>query len=210
MAVGRRVLASSEKAHGLTNSLLLGLEQQMSEHSADAAPKAATGSILPKIAVSGFIASVIIVETVLFFFFVPSADDVAALAEANLIKKVQADMEQAGEETVDDVNKAVEFNLGDHSATFTPPGADRTYRVEFRLFGTVKVKDLKHLEELYVERAGRFRHRMMLEMRNATMDELNENQLGLIQRRILATSNEILEEPLLLGVGFQDYQVVEE
>lgn len=181
----------------------------MSEHSTDAAPRASS-SMLPKIAVSGFIASVIIVETVLFFFFLPSADDVAALAEANLIKKVQADMEEDGEETIDDENKAVEFNLGDHVANFTPPGADRGYRVEFRLFGTVKAKDLKRLEELYAERSGRFRHRMMLEIRNATMDELNENQLGLIQRRILATSNEILEEPLLLGVGFQDYQVVEE
>lgn len=182
----------------------------MSEHTADAAGRASTGSMLPKIAVSGFVATVILVETVLFFFFLPSADDVAALAEANLIRKVQADMERDGEETVGDENKAVEFNLGDHSASFTPPGADRTYRVEFRLFGTVRSKDLKRLEELYTERAGRFRHRMMLEIRNATMDELNENQLGLIQRRILATSNEILEEPLLMGVGFQDYQVIEE
>lgn len=181
----------------------------MSEHSTDAAPKASS-SMLPKIAVSGFIASVIIVETVLFFFFLPSADDVAALAEANLIKKVQADMERDGEETVEDENKAVEFKLGDYAANFIPPGADRTYRVEFRLFGTVKAKDLKRLEELYAERTGRFSHRMILEIRNATMDELNENQLGLIQRRILATSNEILEEPLLLGVGFQDYQVIEE
>ncbi len=182
----------------------------MSDHAAEPAQQAPKTSLLPKIAVSGFIAMVIVVETVLFFLFVPSADDVAALAEANLIKKVQADMEHDGEATVEDENKAVEFSLGDHSAIFTPPGADRTYRVEFRLFGTVKAKDLEHLEALYAEREGRFHHRMMLEIRNATMDELNENQLGLIQRRILATSNEILEEPLLLGVGFQDYQVIEE
>ncbi|MCC6509185.1 MAG: dihydrolipoamide acetyltransferase [Pirellulaceae bacterium] len=184
----------------------------MSDHAAVEAPAsdAPKSSILPKILVSGFIASVIVVETVLFFLFVPSADDVAALAEANLIKKVQAHMEEEGEPTVEDENKAVEFPLGDHSATFTPPGADRTYRVEFRLFGTVKAKDLEHVEGLYMEREGRFRHRLMLEIRNATMDELNENQLGLIQRRILATSNEILEEPILLGVGFQDYQVIEE
>lgn len=184
----------------------------MSDHApaAAASNEAPKPSILPKILVSGFVATVIIVETVLFFLFVPSADDVAALAEANLIKKVQANMEHDGEETVEDENKAVEFNLGEYNAVFTPPGADRNYRVEFRLFGTVKSKDMELLEELFTERAGRFRHRMMLEIRNATMDELNENQLGLIQRRILATSNEILEEPLLLGVGFQDYQVTEE
>lgn len=182
----------------------------MSDHKTQPTTDAPKSSMLPKLAISGFVGAVIVVETLLFFMFVPSADDVAALAEASLIKKVQADMEEAGEKTVVDENKAVEFNLGDHSANFTPPGADRSYRVEFRLFGTVKAKDVPRLEALYAERAGRFRHRMMLEIRNATMDELNENQLGLIQRRILATSNEILEEPLLLGVGFQDYQVIEE
>jgi hypothetical protein len=57
---------------------------------------------------------------------------------------------------------------------------------------------------------GRFRHRMILEVRNATLSELTENELGLIQRRIFVTSNEILEEPILLGVGFQDYQLTEE
>ncbi len=51
---------------------------------------------------------------------------------------------------------------------------------------------------------------MILEVRNATLSELTENELGLIQRRIFVTSNEILEEPILLGVGFQDYQVTEE
>ncbi len=184
----------------------------MSDHApaAEAQQEAPKPSMLPKIAISGFIATVVIVETVLFFFFVPSADDVAALAEANLIKKVQADMEHDGEETIEDENKAVEFPFGMFSTTFTPAGADRTYRVEFDLFGTVKAKDMEYLQELYAECQMRFKHRLMLEIRNATMDELNENQLGLIQRRILATSNEIFEEPLLLAVGFQDYQVVEE
>ena len=51
---------------------------------------------------------------------------------------------------------------------------------------------------------------MILEVRNATLSELSENELGLIQRRIFVTSNEILEEPILLSVGFQDYQLTEE
>ncbi len=74
----------------------------------------------------------------------------------------------------------------------------------------MKSKDKEHVEKLFTERMGRFRHRMILEVRNATLSELTENELGLIQRRIFVTSNEILEEPILLGVGFQDYQVTEE
>ncbi len=168
-------------------------------------------SMLPKVLISGFVGLVIVAETLIFFVMVPNGDEVAALAESRLIKKLEATMEADGEDLAkEDEDKIIEFSLGEYGVSFVPPGSDRPHRVEFRLFGTVKIKDQKHLEELYNERQGRFRHRMILEVRNATMDELTENQLGLIQRRILATSNELLEEPILLGVGFHDYQVTEE
>lgn len=176
------------------------------------APASNKPSLFPKLFVSGLVASVIVAETLIFFLMVPSADEVAALAEARLIEKVEKSIEKDGEEKIEDPNAIKEFPLGTYGVVFTPPGTDRNYSVEFRLFGTVKDKDLKELERLFAERQGRFKHRMILEVRNATMDELTENQLGLIQRRILATSNEILGEdhPILLGVGFDDYQLREE
>lgn len=180
---------------------------------AAAAPEqhASKPSMLPKIIISGFISFVVIAETLIFFFMVPSGDEVAALAESQLIKKLEAHMSDEGEHVVDeDEDKIVEFRLGEYGVSFVPPGADRTYRVEFRLFGTVKAKDKEHVEALFTEKMGRFRHRMILEIRNATLSELTENELGLIQRRIFVTSNEILEEPILLSVGFQDYQLTEE
>ena len=183
----------------------------MSEKAAPAADHASKPSMLPKIIVSGFVTFVVIAETFIFFFMVPSGDEVAVLAETRLIRKLEANMHDKGEAVVEeDEDKIVEFRLGEYGVSFVPPGADRTYRVEFRLFGTVKTKDKEHVEKLYNERMGRFRHRMMLEVRNATLSELTENELGLIQRRIFVTSNEILEEPILLGVGFQDYQLTEE
>ena len=168
-------------------------------------------SFLPKIMISGFIMIIVVAETFIFFFMVPTADDVAALAEARLMDKLEASMANDGEEIVqDDANAIKEFPLGEYGVVFTPPGSDRSHSVEFTVFGTIKKKDEKRLEQLFEARKGRFRHRMLLEIRNATMDELTENQLGLIQRRILATSNEILEEPILLGVGFNDFQLREE
>lgn len=174
-------------------------------------------SLLPKILVSGFISMVIIVETFIFFFIVPSADDVAALAEARLIDKVEASMRDDGEETLDDENDTMEFALGEFGVTFIPPGSDRNYTVEFPLFGTIYSKDEKIMTEIFERKKARFQHRVMLEVRNATLDELMENQLGLIQRRILATSTEVLEEgeeennvPNLLGISFPSFQVIEE
>lgn len=184
------------------------MSQPAHEPAADQAPKGS--SAFPKVLILGFISTVIVLETVIFFMFVPSADDVAMLAEAKLVKNVEAKMVEDGEDTVHDENKAIEFDLGPYSNTFTPFGAENNYRVEFHLFGTVKQKDEEHLSSLFAEREKRFKERISLEIRNATKDELNENQLGLIRRRLLATSNELFEEPILLGVGFAEYQVIEE
>ncbi len=177
-------------------------------------------SMLPKIMVAGFIGLVVMVETFIFFFMVPSADDVAALAEARLINKVEASMIDDGEETIDDEHETMEFPLGDYGVTFIPPGSDRNYRVDFPLYCTIYAKDEKRMEELFEKKKARFQHRIMLEVRLATIDDLMENQLGLIQRRILATSNEVLADgeedaqdiPPILGVSFPSpgFQVYEE
>lgn len=167
-------------------------------------------SMLPKLMVGGFVFAVIVVETLIFFFFVPSAEDVAALAESRLVARLESRLKQDNEAVVDESNAVVEFNLGQFGMSFTPTGTEHLYRVEFDLRGTVKKEEQAKLEQLFKDREGRLRHRLMLDMRNATLDELNESQLGLIQRRILATSNEVLEAPILLSVVFFNYQIYEE
>lgn len=162
-----------------------------------------------KLLIGIFVSAVIIAETGVFFFLVPSGEEVAALAESRLIEAAEAKGLTKSDHHNDD-HKIIEFDLDSYGASFVPNGSDRTHRVEFRLFGTLHAKDEEKLKELYKERKMRFRHRLNLEIRNATLDELNENQLGLIQRRILATSTELLGEAILLSVGFQDYQVLEE
>ncbi len=166
-------------------------------------------SMMGKIALGGFVCLVILVETAFFFFIVPSGEEVAALAESRLIHNAEVAhlLENHDESSGEHV---VEFDLGTYGPSFTPSGSDRVHRVEFRLFGTLQAKDLDTMKKLFAEREGRFRHRLMLEIRNSSIDELNENQLGLIQRRILATSTELLGQAILLSVGFQDYQVIED
>ena len=167
-------------------------------------------SLIPKLLIPSFIAVVIVIETFIFFFLVPSADDVAALAESRLLEKIEAKMDADGEETIQDKDEIKEFNMGQYGIAFQPPGSDRKHRVEFELFGLVRVKDIPTVEQLFKDREGRFRDRMIEEVRNASMDDLN--QLPLIKRRIFATSNDVLEykTPLLQGVGFHNYFVAEE
>lgn len=199
-----------------------------------------------RIIIAAFVCGVIIVETLVFFFLVPSGEEVAALAEHRLIEKAGASSHGSisgksgaasghdgahgasshgtdnhgsnshgagshgdGTEKKDE-NRTIEQDLGTFNISFIPAGSDLPYRVEFKLYGELIAKDLPHLEELLSEKVGRFRNRLILEIRNASLQELQENQLGLIRRRILATSTELLGEPILINVGFHDYQVIED
>jgi flagellar basal body-associated protein FliL len=185
------------------------------EETAKASPAAGEESAAPKkkgggkLLIGVFVSLVIIAETTVFFFLVPSGEEVAALAESRLIEAAESKGLIKHDEDTEEF-KIVEFDLGAHSAPFIPTGSDRTHRVEFRLFGTLHQKNEAHLKEIYEEKFHRFRNRINLEIRSASLEELHENQLGLLQRRILATSNELLGEAILLSVGFSDYQVIEE
>jgi len=173
------------------------------------AEKSPKSGIASKAMIVAFVSIVVVVETLVFFFMVPSGEEVAALAEARLISAAQ-EIDSSHSDKSSKTEKIIEFDLDSYSVSFVPPGADHSYRVEFRLFGTLNASDQERLQALYDERKFRFRHRLILEIRNTSLSELQENQLGLIQRRILATSTELLGEPILLSIGFNDYQVIED
>ena len=173
---------------------------------------APTGGLKSKLLIGMFVSGIVVAETIVFFLMVPSGEEVAALAESRLIAIAQEiDAKKTQDHSHDDSDTIVEFAFGDPlSVSFIPAGADQPYRVEFELFGTLRKSDEEHLTALYAERARRFRARMLLEIRQTSLQELQENQLGLIQRRVLATSTELLGEPILLSIGFSNYQVLED
>jgi hypothetical protein len=156
-----------------------------------------------------FVAIVVLMETAMFFFLIPSAEEISALAEAQLIRSVQQGEEEAAEQASDE-NKVEEFNLGAFGETFSPIDTERTFRVELRLFGLVRKKNVKTLEEEFDRKEGRLRHEVRMRIRNSELAELQDNQLGLLERRILTKCNHLLDEDLLLSIGFKDYQLIEQ
>jgi flagellar basal body-associated protein FliL len=156
-----------------------------------------------------FVAVVVLMETGMFFFLVPSADEVSALAEAKLIKSVQ-EGEQAAEEQASDENKISEFDLGLFGETFSPIDTERVYRVEIDLYGLIYKKSQEDMESEFDHKKGRLRHAIRTKIRNSALEELNENKLGLLERRILTTCNHLLDGDLLIGVGFKNYQLLEQ
>lgn len=172
----------------------------------DSAPVAVGGS---RKLVIAFVGVVILMETAMFFFLVPSAEEISAVAEAKLIQSVQQGEERA-EIQESDENEVKEFNLGMFGETFSPTDTERSFRVELDLYGLVRQKDYEKMKSEYEEKEGRLRHEIRLKIRNSELAELKENQLGLLERRILTTCNHLLDDDLLVGIGFRSYQLSEE
>jgi flagellar basal body-associated protein FliL len=181
-------------------------EKPNAAHGADK-PKGAGGS--GKAMIIGFVSLVVLLETALFFFLIPSAEDVAALAEARLVQKIK-EGETTEEEKKNDEKTIIEFPLGQFGVVFSPVDSERSFRVEFNLFALLRKLKESSLKEEYKLKEGRIRHEVLMKVRTCTLEELQENNLGSIQRRILATCNQLLNEPVLLSVGFQDFQVSEQ
>ncbi|MEE2938391.1 MAG: dihydrolipoamide acetyltransferase [Planctomycetota bacterium] len=156
-----------------------------------------------------FVSVVVLLETGMFFFLVPSADEVSALAEARLISSVQQKEVTNAERALDE-DLVKEFNLGMYGETFSPNHTERVYRVELDLFGTCRQKNLTQMESEFSEKQGRLRHEIRMIIRNSDLSELEENNLGLLQRRILRTCNHLLEDALLLSIGFKSYELAEQ
>jgi flagellar basal body-associated protein FliL len=159
--------------------------------------------------VIAFVAVVVLLETAMFFFLVPSADEVSAFAEASLIKSVQ-EGEDAAEEQESNEKKRVEFNLGRFGETFSPTGSERTFRLEIELYALVYNRNVKKMDSEFDDKQGRLRNEIRNVIRNSGLDELKKSQLGLLERRILTKCNHLLDEDLLLAVGFNNYQLSEE
>lgn len=184
-------------------------DETKSTDEAESTPAAAPSGAGGRGLIIAFVAVVILMETAMFFFFVPSADDVSALAEAKLIKSVQ-EGEAEAEEQASDENKVQEFALGMYGEIFSPHDTERVYRVELELYGLIRHKNEDKMKSEFDEKEGRLRHAIRMKIRNSSLEDLNENNLGLLERGILTKCNHWLEEDLLLGVGFKSYQLIEQ
>lgn len=156
-----------------------------------------------------FVATVILAETAMFFLMVPSAEQVSALAEQKLIQSIEEGKKEA-EEIQSEKNKVQEFEMGMFGEIFSPHDTEATYRVELELYGLIRNKNEEQMGDEFSLKQGRLRNAIRMRIRNSSLEELQENNLGLLERRILTQCNHLLEEDLLLGIGFKSYQLIEQ
>ncbi len=171
----------------------------------EAKPKS---SLLARLLIAGFMASVVGAECLFAYLWLPSEDEVAAqmvqIAEEAKEKAKEEEETLADEEVLE-----VEVDLGIYEITNHRLQSESTLMINFQLYGTVAESEAEEFRELYTRNEKRLRDQIIMEIRISDVSALEEGGLGLIKRRFLAISNTLLGKPLLRKIIFTDYRFVE-
>lgn len=177
-----------------------------------ASSPAKSGGLMGKLMIAGFMGGVVAIECLLAYLFIPSAEQVAAMAEQNMQKKLPASLksEGSGKNESDDSQPTVELELGEYSITVTQPNSATALRVDFKLVGTVNDADQSEAKSLFDRNIHRLRDMVLSEIRNLESSDLADPGLTLIKRRILEKSNSVLGKPVLKSVVFSQFSYIEQ
>jgi flagellar FliL protein len=168
------------------------------------------GSMAGKLMIAGFLAGVVAVECLLAYLLIPSAEEVAELAEQKMAQRLPANLGDGELVGLEDEKPAVEIELGDYSVTVSRPNASTTIRVDFQLVGTALDSEAEEVKALFDRHIHRFRDQILFEIRNSDPADLADPGLGLIKRRILEKSNALFGKPILRSVVFSQFSYVEQ
>lgn len=163
-------------------------------------------SIVKTLLVAGFVGAVILVECFAAWMVIPSTADIEAHVKARTPEKHGDDEEHSEHDSHGESHGAsVEVELGKYNITVTRPASEITLKVSFVLIGTVAEHDHTPFEDLLAKNQHRLRDKIIFEIRNCELADLTDPGLGLIKRRILAKSNELLGKPILESVVFSEF-----
>jgi hypothetical protein len=190
------------------------MSDKQAKPEAKPAPAAKSGGLMGKLMIAGFMGGVVAVECLLAYLFIPSAEQVAAMAEHNMQKKLPAPLESETEahgESDDSKKPAIELELGEYSITVTQPNSPTALRVDFQLVGIVKSDDEAEAKALFDKNIHRFRDLVLSEIRNLESTDLADPGLTLIKRRILEKSNNnLFGKSLIKSIVFSQFSYVEQ
>lgn len=168
-----------------------------------------------KLVVLGLIAAVIGAECLFAYVYVSVATEKAAASPAGAstkhgdaaahAKDGEAENDAAGGESGER-----EIDLGEFSLTAFQPATNTTLLIDFHLFGTIMGEEEQGFGEHYESNKHRIRDQVITTIRSAELADLTDPGLGLIKRQILEKTNRALGKPLLHGIVFSDFLVVEQ
>lgn len=169
-------------------------------------------SMKAKIQILGGILVLVLLECAVAYMVIPSPQDVIRAAE---------DQAQAGEANGDAMaqeakplaadEESVEIELGQpFGITAYRPLSESTMRIDFHLYATIRLSEKGQFEALMERNQNRFREQVIVTVRSSDESELTDPSLGLLKRKILEKTNNILGKPMVHSIIFSDFSFVEQ
>lgn len=164
--------------------------------------------LLGMLKAAAVVLAIVVAECLMAYLYIPSPSESVVMAEAVLASQ-QTEAVEA--EEVDLASSDYrEIPLGEFSVSAYQPISNTTLRIDFQLYGAVKVKDQAELMRRLSENEHRFREQVIVIVRSAELTDLTDAGLGLIKRKILEKSNRTLGKPLLQAVIFSQFSFLEQ
>ena len=127
-----------------------------------------------------------------------------AAAEAKTSKTAKAAAEEK------EANTETEVDLGEYCVTAFQSASNTTLRIDFHLYGIVKLESQKEFQKLMDDNKHRLREQVLMTVRAADIADLTDAGLGAMKRKIFERANRTLGKPLLLSVVVSDFSFLEQ
>jgi flagellar basal body-associated protein FliL len=190
-------------------------EQPVTRTETPEQPKPASrgSSWLLRACVLAFMLVVILGECLVAYHYLHSDERHSPPADAHQPERkheAQKTAEVHGEHGKTAQTPQIEMDLGDFSVTIFQPASNTTLRIDFHLFGAIRLDNEAEFRALMEEHKHRFRDQVLITIRSSDVSDLADPGLGLIKRKILAKTNETLGKPLLRSVIFSEFSFIEQ
>jgi flagellar FliL protein len=168
--------------------------------------------ILGKLILLAVLASIVAAECIAASFFLPSAEETAAIAgmESNDTPEQSNGVMDELAAFDAEVKNQVEVDLGEFTVTAFQPLSNTTMRIDFHLYGTISKDDEETFRAAWDESQHRLRDQVIVTLRASELGDLTDAGLGLIKRRILEKTNRALGKPYLRSVIFSNFSFIEQ
>lgn len=165
-----------------------------------------------KVQILAGILVLVLLECVVAYLIIPSPQDVIRAAE------MQAqEGESNGTPTNQEVvplspdEETVEVDLGKpFGITAYRPLSESTMRIDFHLYATIRASDEADFKASMEKNENRFREQVIVTVRSSDDGELTDPSLGLLKRKILEKTNNILGKPMVHSIVFSEFSFVEQ
>lgn len=165
-----------------------------------------------KMQILGGILVLVLLECVVAYLIIPSPQDVIRAAEMQAQETEATQSPGVDEPQPLAANEeTMEIDLGDpFGITAYRPLSESTMRIDFHLYATIRASDQADFESLMEKNKNRFREQVIVTVRSSDEGELTDPSLGLLKRKILEKTNNILGKPMVHSIVFSEFSFVEQ